>query len=57
MSHREQNEQYSAEVADLEVTPEESADVKGGAGSGGGAGKVQMQDFHFTKNVSKPSPS
>ena len=53
MSHREQEEQYSAEVADLEVTPEESADVKGGAG----AGKVQMQDFHFTKSVGKGSPS
>lgn len=25
-------------------------------GSGGGAGKVQMQDFHFTMNVSKASP-
>jgi len=25
-------------------------------GGGGGAGKVQMQDFHFTKNVDKASP-
>lgn len=25
-------------------------------GSGGGAGKVQMQDFHFTMNVNKSSP-
>ena len=26
-------------------------------GSGGGAGKVQMQDFHFVKHFSKASPS
>jgi len=25
-------------------------------GGGGGAGKVQMQDFHFTMNVNKASP-
>jgi type VI secretion system secreted protein Hcp len=25
-------------------------------GSGGGAGKVQMQDFHFTMKVNKASP-
>ena len=25
-------------------------------GSGGGAGKVQMQDFHFIMNVNKASP-
>src|SRR5262245_52550143 len=25
-------------------------------GSGGGAGKVQMQDFHFMMNVNKASP-
>jgi type VI secretion system secreted protein Hcp len=27
-----------------------------GAGGGGGAGKVQMQDFHFVMNVCKASP-
>lgn len=27
-----------------------------GAGGGGGAGKVSMQDFHFTAHVSKASP-
>jgi type VI secretion system secreted protein Hcp len=27
-----------------------------GAGSGGGAGKVSMQDLHFTTNVNKSSP-
>lgn len=27
-----------------------------GAGSGGGAGKVQMQDFHFVMKVNKASP-
>lgn len=27
-----------------------------GAGSGGGTGKVSMQDFHFTKNVDATSP-
>lgn len=27
------------------------------SGGGGGAGKVQFQDFHFTKNVDKTSPS
>lgn len=27
-----------------------------GLGGGGGAGKVQFQDFHFTKKVSKASP-
>ena len=26
-------------------------------GSGGGAGKVQMQDFHFTMKLNKASPS
>ena len=26
------------------------------SGSGGGAGKVQMQDFHFVMNVNKSSP-
>jgi type VI secretion system secreted protein Hcp len=26
------------------------------AGGGGGAGKVQMQDFHFVMNVNKASP-
>ena len=26
------------------------------AGGGGGAGKVQMQDFHFVMNVCKASP-
>ena len=51
MIDREQEEQQSTEVADLEVTPEESADVKGGAG------KVQMQDFHFVMRASKGSPS
>jgi type VI secretion system secreted protein Hcp len=28
-----------------------------GTGAGGGAGKVQMQDFHFTTRVSKASPA
>jgi type VI secretion system secreted protein Hcp len=28
-----------------------------GAGSGGGAGKVSMQDFHFTMTTSKASPN
>jgi type VI secretion system secreted protein Hcp len=27
------------------------------SGAGGGAGKVQMQDFHFTTRVSKASPA
>lgn len=27
-----------------------------GAGSGGGAGKVQMQDFHFVMKINKASP-
>ena len=27
------------------------------SGGGGGAGKVQFQDFHFTKTVDKTSPS
>ena len=27
-----------------------------GTGGGGGAGKVQMQDFHFTSQISKASP-
>lgn len=29
----------------------------GGGGSGGAAGKVQMQDFNFTANVSNASPN
>lgn len=33
----------------------QSADTS--TGSGGGAGKVQMQDLHFTKTVDKSSPS
>ena len=28
-----------------------------GNGSGGGAGKVSMQDFHFVAKVSKASPA
>src|SRR5713101_4771452 len=28
-----------------------------GAGGGGGAGKVQMQDIHFTKSIDKASPT
>jgi type VI secretion system secreted protein Hcp len=27
-----------------------------GGGGGGGAGKVQFQDFHFSKNIDKSSP-
>lgn len=39
-----------------ELTEEQAAAVRGGFGSGGGAGKVQMQDIHFTTQVNKASP-
>lgn len=44
----QKGEQQNAQVDDLDVAPEEAEDVKGG--------KVQMQDFHFTKTVDKSSP-
>ena len=44
----QRDEQQSAEVDDLEVAPEEAAEVKGG--------KVQMQDFHFVSRSTKSSP-
>ena len=44
----QKGEQENAQVDDLDVPPEEAANVKGG--------KVQMQDFHFTKKVDKSSP-
>ena len=62
MSEQEKNDAQKDEARepeDLEVSQEESADVKGGhaAGGGGGAGKVQMQDFHFVARSDKASPS
>ena len=45
----QKDNQHDALVEDLDVSPEEVGDVKGG--------KVQMQDFHFTKKVDKSSPS
>ena len=54
MSDREKDEPRDElkaeqpEVEDLEVPPEESDNVKGG--------KVQFQDFHFTKKADKSSP-
>ena len=39
----------SAELEDLQVTPEDAAEVKGG-------GKVHMQDFNFVKRTDKSSP-
>ena len=63
MTEQEKNEAQKDEARepeDLEVSQEESADVKGGAshgtGGGGGAGKVQMQDFHFVARSDKASP-
>ena len=65
MSEQEKNEAQKDEAhepEDLEVSQAESADVKGGAttshgtGGGGGAGKVQMQDFHFVARSDKASP-
>lgn len=35
---------------------ETHAATVGGAGGGGSAGRVQMQDFHFTKGMDKSSP-
>ena len=49
MNDRQKDEQQDARVEDLDVSPEEVGDVKGG--------KVQMQDFHFTKKIDKASPS
>jgi hypothetical protein len=47
--NREANTQ-SESLADLPLTTEQAEETKGGTGThggGGGAGKVQMQDFHF----------
>ncbi len=44
-----QEEEPRAEAEDLEVTAEDAEGVKGG-------GKVNMQDFHFTKRTDKSSP-
>jgi len=46
-----------AQVEDIEVTAEEARDVKGGShGTGAGAGKVSMNDFHFVMRNNSASP-
>ena len=44
-----QEKQHRVEPEDLEVTPEDAADVKGG-------GKVNIGDFSIVKRIDKSSP-
>lgn len=51
---RTENEDAAKAAEDLEVTPEDSAQVTGGDGTTDT--NVQLQDFHFTKQINVASP-
>ena len=55
----EYEKDQAQKIEDLEVSAEESREIKGGAGShgtGAGGGKVSMQDFHFVMRNNSASP-
>jgi type VI protein secretion system component Hcp len=54
MSDERQPTEPEEPVEDLDVSPDEAKDVKGGAPAA--TGKPQMQDIHFTHVVDKSSP-
>ena len=53
MTNDVQNNSQVTETKTEDLAPEQLEQVVGGAGSsGGGAGKVSMQDFHFVMRSS-----
>jgi type VI secretion system secreted protein Hcp len=51
-----QDDKHAAEIDVLSWSWGEARSDSAPGGAGGGAGKVQMQDLHFTARVSKASP-
>src|SRR5262249_16188836 len=51
-----QDAKHKGEIQVLSYRFGESQAGTMGFGGGGGAGKVQMQDFHFAMNINKASP-
>jgi type VI secretion system secreted protein Hcp len=49
--------QHKDEIEVLSFSWGETQSVEDGGGGGGGAGKVSIQDFHFTANFNKASPA
>ena len=50
------DDKHKEEIDILSFSWGETQQGSHGGGGGGGAGKVQMQDLHFTKKVDKASP-